>query len=65
MLFFGESTFGKYLIYIQLWRKVVFTVLLPSPISKMSLTDIIQSMKRILKSIYDVDNKAPNSPTKS
>lgn len=66
MLFFAESTFGKYLIYIQLWRKVVFTVLLlPSPISKISLTDIIQSMKRILKSVYDVDNKALNSLLKA
>lgn len=66
MLFFAESTFGKYLIYIQLWRKVVFTVLLlPSPITKISLTDTIQSMKRILKSVYDVDNKALNSSPKS
>lgn len=66
MLFFAESTFGKYLIYIQLWRKVVFTVLLlPSPITKTSLTDTIQSMKRILKSVYDVDNKALNSSPKS
>lgn len=64
MLSFAESTFGKYLIYIQLWRKVVFTVLLlPSPTSKISLTSIIQSMKRLVKSVYDVDNKAPNSPS--
>lgn len=66
MLFFAESTFGKYLIYIQLRRKVIFTVLLLiAPISKISVTDIIQSRKRILKSIYDVDTKAPKSPLKA
>lgn len=66
MLFFAESTSGKYLIYIQLWRTMIFTVLLLiSPISKIPVTDIIQSRKRILETVYDGDTKAPKSLLKA
>lgn len=45
---------------------MIFTVLLlVSPISKISVIDIIQSRKRILKTVHDVDTKAPKSPLKA